>query len=71
MSRQVTVTSIHTLPSCVDTVWLFNAVDEDGDEIVIGIDHRPATMVFDLLNIEGPFEAKVDEWQIINVGSHL
>jgi len=61
----LTITSTHTLPSCVDTVWLFNAIDDDGAGYVVGVDHRPATILSELLNVEGPVKANVDEWQIL------
>ncbi len=61
----LTITDIHTLPSCVDTVWLFNATDDDGSNYVVGVDHRPATMLNSLLEASGPVEAKVDDWQIL------
>lgn len=65
----VTITSIHTLPSCVDTVWLFNAIDQDGNDLVVGVDHRPATMLNDVMQMGGPVTANVDEWQIMRTGS--
>lgn len=62
--KLVTITGIHTMPTCIDTVWLFDATD-GVNELVVAVDHQPATDIYGGLCRASQVEAEVQDWQII------
>jgi hypothetical protein len=48
------------------TVWLFAGIDQDGNSVTFGVDHRIGMSMLDLLMEEGPFPASVLHWSVLS-----
>lgn len=47
------------------TVITFEGGDENGNDVLVAVDHRPARDLLRILEIDGDVEVEVEGWQIL------